>query len=908
MKRFMILLCTLFCGILITASMVSAAWYHSSWMYRQEITISSGVTDSDLSNFPLLIEILDGSNTVFSHAQADGDDILFTGSDGVSKLSHEIESFTKTSGSEKLIAWVRIPALSSVSDTVLYMYYGNPAAASQESPASVWDSGFVMVQHLEETSGTQYDSTTYSNNGVPMNGVNLNITGRIDGADHFDGVNDYVNVPDDDDLDLADALTLEAWINLDAVNSYETIVNKGSSSESSTDAYEFSIESGSNSVALILGFVSSGRMQWNAAAGVQTGIWYHLAASFDGDRVRIYADGTPILDQDAPNESIRTNTYSLQIGIEVEGAVLDSACNGIIDELRVSNFRRSDDWIEASYRSQSSPGTFLAFSEEQEPTPTPTPVPSSTPTATQIPLPGYDYLAYSMTQLRVFATQDDTDVTIENLSTGSTYASFNLLTAGSDWSQYPGVPNYLHINSSKPVSIFTGKAYAGSNDWGATLLDVNGSKMGTDFYGFTEYHLWIFVTQDPGYPATDLNIVDISDGDDSASLTLANADYVDSDMEIYHVTGFEYDNIHVTCNNPSYVLAGSSSIATSTGWAYTPPSIQEGEEGAELGTHFYGFTSEKLAIFALEDNTNITLTDLTDGDDSKVLTLNSNSIYSTEQPAVVRSGVDWQSNGGNALDSDYFEIISDKPILTYVGATYNPGGGFILDFVSTMPTGPGSHLMFGYANSLGVELLTYDSDTTVLITSLSSSGTLHDYTINTSDWSGVGPYYWQAPANFTWETVKIESTRPVLIFHGDFQASWFGACCSGAFVPEILEYVTPMPSETPTATCTPTVIPTSTPTSTPTFTLPPTETPTVTPTFTLPPTSTPTETPTYTFVPTSTPTETPTCTSSTTSIPTVTPVSPSPTPGPIPATGPLGTSIILLIITVLLGLFSFKRR
>ena len=42
-------------------------------------------------------------------------------------------------------------SLLSLTDTTLYMYYGNSAAANQENVAGTWDSNYRMVHHLEET-------------------------------------------------------------------------------------------------------------------------------------------------------------------------------------------------------------------------------------------------------------------------------------------------------------------------------------------------------------------------------------------------------------------------------------------------------------------------------------------------------------------------------------------------------------------------------------------------------------------------------------------------------------------------------------------------------------------------------------------------------------------------------------
>ena len=51
-----------------------------------------------------------------------------TSSDGVSLLNHEIESFSNDITSGSLVAWVRIPTLSSFNDTTIFIYYNAPNA------------------------------------------------------------------------------------------------------------------------------------------------------------------------------------------------------------------------------------------------------------------------------------------------------------------------------------------------------------------------------------------------------------------------------------------------------------------------------------------------------------------------------------------------------------------------------------------------------------------------------------------------------------------------------------------------------------------------------------------------------------------------------------------------------------
>jgi len=123
------------------------SWWNHDWSYRKLITINHTKVATDLLNFAVLIDVTDAD--LASKAQSDGDDIVFSDSSGT-KLNHEIEFYNGTNG--QLTAWVKVPTLSSTVDTVLYMYYGNPSVSSQENVAGTWDSNYVLVQHLSESS------------------------------------------------------------------------------------------------------------------------------------------------------------------------------------------------------------------------------------------------------------------------------------------------------------------------------------------------------------------------------------------------------------------------------------------------------------------------------------------------------------------------------------------------------------------------------------------------------------------------------------------------------------------------------------------------------------------------------------------------------------------------------------
>ena len=146
------------------------SWWDTDWVYRKQITINHSMVLNDLTNFPVLITLL-SDNDLKNHAQNDGDDLVFVDSAGI-QLSHEIKTYNSSTG--QLIAWVKIPSLSSTTDTVFYLYYGNGASGNQQDISGTWDNNFLMVQHLDEPYGTTAehykDSTSHDHDGTLVGG------------------------------------------------------------------------------------------------------------------------------------------------------------------------------------------------------------------------------------------------------------------------------------------------------------------------------------------------------------------------------------------------------------------------------------------------------------------------------------------------------------------------------------------------------------------------------------------------------------------------------------------------------------------------------------------------------------------------------------------------------------------
>ncbi len=356
-------------------------WYTTGWQYRKEITFNSANVSANQTDFPVLISLTDAD--LAARAQNDGDDILFTDSGGANKLSHEIERFDGDSG--ELVAWVKVPSLSSSSNTEIYMYYGNTGAGNSENVTGVWDSNYRMVQHLHETSKTggayndHLDSTSNDNDGEAQNGVSMNGTGKMDGADIFDGGDDYVDPGTPFQATFRGSFSIEAWIKPDdgipaSKNSVVGTTNSDSSDrmnvESPRDTGKIGFFYESNNIqarAMTANAVfSNGAESWHyvvvVADSAASGPGAHKIY-FDG--VNQALDGTDDGDNSAVTYTDWTSSDNLWVGAYNQYGNGANWFDGLIDEVRMSDTARSASWIQTSYNNQSDPSSFYSVGSEE---------------------------------------------------------------------------------------------------------------------------------------------------------------------------------------------------------------------------------------------------------------------------------------------------------------------------------------------------------------------------------------------------------------------------------------------------------------------------------------------------------------------------------------------------------------
>lgn len=148
------------------------------------------------------------------------------------------------------------------------------------------------------------------------------ISAQTNNAIAFDGVDDYVEVADNDELDLISDYSIEAWIYPTSLNSSGMgIVSKYQTSAANGYFLRFSLES--DPVLEFDGLVAD-------EFQISTNTWYHVVAVNDNSTRKLYVNGEE-QELSGSLQEVSTNTDNLRIGSDYSGRYF----NGIIDEVAI---------------------------------------------------------------------------------------------------------------------------------------------------------------------------------------------------------------------------------------------------------------------------------------------------------------------------------------------------------------------------------------------------------------------------------------------------------------------------------------------------------------------------------------------------------------------------------------------
>ena len=273
-------------------------------------------------------------------------DLRITDETRETELPYEVESWN-TGGTSYL--WVQMPLLTN--GTTLYLFWGreNEQPPSYTTNGQVWSEGFEAVWHLNSTNPP--DATRRGYNGSATGDVGMASSTWINGALDFNGTNAAI-ITATSNLVLTTAFTLEGWAyprNTHA-NYSKGILAKNSST--TNNGYLLANYNGQWQ------FFVSGTLL-SSSSGFALNQWQHVAGVYGNGQMRLYVNG---VGRAGPaNAVVLNNSDPLFIGYWFRDGSNLRFFNGLLDEIRISNVARSEDWLWATWMNQASNSVFALY-------------------------------------------------------------------------------------------------------------------------------------------------------------------------------------------------------------------------------------------------------------------------------------------------------------------------------------------------------------------------------------------------------------------------------------------------------------------------------------------------------------------------------------------------------------------
>jgi hypothetical protein len=337
----------------------------TKYIRRFPVTFPSYAGSDPLTNFPVLVRISELTVTnIYSDSKvAGGGDLRFSDAEG-NLLASEVETWNENGVS---LVWVKVPSLSA--STVIYGYYGCDAPA-KVSAKDVWSNGYIGVWHLDETGLVMKDSSWKSADLTCTSGnaskVGRGVAGLVGGAALFDVAEDKygaLSAPHTAVFENLGAITLEMWINLtkqDTTNNRYLLTKWiNYNSDCSFCIYDSCMSTPPNNTAAAIfregqPGVNADKKVSMSISPVEPGSWHHQAFVYEKTNESLanwatYADRTASSGTTEYNEGVRTGYGPLTLGNSTYASA--GAFPGMVDELRISNVARSQDWMQTTYDS-----------------------------------------------------------------------------------------------------------------------------------------------------------------------------------------------------------------------------------------------------------------------------------------------------------------------------------------------------------------------------------------------------------------------------------------------------------------------------------------------------------------------------------------------------------------------------
>jgi hypothetical protein len=359
---------------LLPLTIQAQAWMNG-FSYRKKLTINkSKVTAKvtqffpsttiydDQVDFPVYIEIID-KDLIYKDGSCgsriqdfEGRDISFALSTAPTvPLNFQQESYDPLTGT--LRCWIKVSSLSANKTTTpateIYMYYGGGVLHNPKSSTALqtWNTDFSKVWHMN---AVYQQAGIHQINSTSTLTVPNFVEGKLDKSILLNGVtSSYVG-----SNELNNALTISAWIKLNAYGTEQMIVTNDSTM---SGGFQLKVNTAGKLVLQVFNSLSPPTVITSASAMQQVGKWYHIWATVISGNIGLYIDNKIV--NSTASSSLRLGPGGrIVIGASKQG---DKFFNGEIDELRIQKAIISTEWMTTCHTNQIDPQAFYTKGSEE---------------------------------------------------------------------------------------------------------------------------------------------------------------------------------------------------------------------------------------------------------------------------------------------------------------------------------------------------------------------------------------------------------------------------------------------------------------------------------------------------------------------------------------------------------------
>ncbi len=329
-------------------------WWNASYRSKRKLTVLNWDSHTLNTGFPVHVRF-DGTTMptaaeIYSASQAaiKGDDVRV-----VYQNTTEVSRFIQTFTPNGIDIWFDLQAdvgPNPGNSAEYQLYYGNPSASNPPAnPGDVFmprrDSGVVAAWYFSEWGGsTAADNSGNGHTATRVNGGQWVTTARGPAIDLVKDSKQYLMVNDPASLNLTN-FTFEAWFWRDH-SDVGALISKWRDGEDDS-SYLFGIWQRK----MMLRLRSPSGQFFETPEGEQGGFsfednqGYHVAATYDGSKVRFYVNGELKYTKDWTG-SVRSSGKNVFLGVQQSPNgdppySLDGYFDGLVSGIRISNYART---------------------------------------------------------------------------------------------------------------------------------------------------------------------------------------------------------------------------------------------------------------------------------------------------------------------------------------------------------------------------------------------------------------------------------------------------------------------------------------------------------------------------------------------------------------------------------------